>query len=481
MRNKITFYLNGKKHHVGAKEASMMLADYLRYELCLTGTKVVCAEGDCGACSVLRYNPNDPNSKVFQTFNSCITPLANLDGCSVVTVEALKEGSRFHEAQRSMIEKHGSQCGFCTPGFVVALSGLVEKKLERGETKIEEQEAKNSMTGNLCRCTGYGPIIDAALDIDLKKETPLSKRFFSEEQRKELVETYETSLLLEGEGYSYFAPLKVAEALDYLSENSDVRIVASATDLGVVHNKRAISLNKLLTLSHVKEFYRLEEKDGEVFVGSNVTLSQVRNFLKGRIEEFSNYLDVFASPQIKHIATLVGNVATASPIGDTPTPLLALEANIHFVGKKGERVLPLSEFFLAYRKTAIEKGEIISGISFKLPSKNTSLRFYKNSNRKDLDISAVNFCMKVEWDKDNIAKNCVIAAGGIAATPLRLKDTENLLKGKKVDANLIHSGAQNLHKEFNPLSDLRASASYRHIIVENYFKRFFSDISEVTL
>lgn len=481
MRNKITFYLNGIKHHLGPKEASMMLADYLRYEKCLTGTKVVCAEGDCGACSVLRYNPNDPNSKIYQTFNSCITPVANLDGTSVITVEALKEDERFHEAQRGMIESHGSQCGFCTPGFVMALGGLVEKKLNLGETSIDEQEAKNYMTGNLCRCTGYGPIIDAAVSVDLKRETPLSKRYFDGNQEKELKSCYQSDLLLEGEDYLYYAPTEVKDALDFLENNPDAKIVASATDLGVVHNKRRISLNKLITLSHINDFFRLEEKDGEIYVGANVSLSQLRHFVKDKVEEFANYLDVFASPQIKHIATLIGNVATASPIGDTPTPLLALEANIHLIGKKGERVLPISDFFLDYRKTAIQKGEIIAGISFKVPNKNTSLKFYKNSNRKDLDISAVNFCMKVEWDNDNVAKNCVIAAGGIAATPLRLKDTERLITGKKVDANLIHDGSQNLHKEFTPLSDLRASAAYRHIIVENYFKRFFSDIKEVTI
>jgi xanthine dehydrogenase small subunit len=481
MRNKITFYLNGEKHRLGPKEASMMLSDYLRYEKCLTGTKVVCAEGDCGACSVLRYNPNDPNSKIYQTFNSCITPVANLDGCSIITVEALKEADRFHEAQKTMIESHGSQCGFCTPGFVMALGGLVEKKLENGDASINEQEAKNYMTGNLCRCTGYGPIIDAAVSVDLKKETPLSKRYFNSEQEADLKDCYQNDLLLEDEDYLYFAPTKVKDALDFIENNPDAKIVASATDLGVVHNKRRINLTKLISLSHINDFFRLEEKDGEIYVGANVSLSQLRHFVRDKIEEFAKYLDVFASPQIKHIATLIGNVATASPIGDTPTPLLALEANVHVIGKGGEKIVPISDFFLDYRKINIQKGELIAGISFKVPSKNTSLRFYKNSNRKDLDISAVNFCMKIEWDKDNVAKNCVIAAGGVAATPLRMKNTEKLLVGNKVDANLIANCSQEIHKEFNPISDLRASASYRRLVVENYFKRFFSEIREVTI
>jgi xanthine dehydrogenase small subunit len=478
MRNKIVFYLNGKRREESVDRAFMMLADYLRYDRCLTGTKVVCAEGDCGACSVLRYFPHGGgvDSKNFVPINSCITLLAQLDGSSLVTVEALKKGHELHEVQRAMVECHGSQCGFCTPGFVMALTGLVEEKISRSETSIEEQEAKNCMTGNLCRCTGYRPIIDAALDIDLDQCESIKSRFVSSEQLEDLARIFMNPVALEDGEFSYFAPTTLKEALDFLKANPDTRIAGASTDIGVVHNKRKMIINKVLSLHLIKELYSIGLQGEDVILGCRVTLTEFRHFIKRKVPEFANYLDIFASPQIKNIATVVGNVANASPIGDTPPALLALGASVVLASADGEREVPLSQFFLAYKKTCLKAGEMITNIRFPLPKKNASIRFFKYSNRKDLDISAVNLAIKAEWkdEKREVLTDIVIAAGGVAATPLRFKRTEDLIKSQGLVIG-IDRIVEELHSEIMPISDLRASSAYRHVLLENYFRRFFAD------
>lgn len=476
MRNKIVFYLNGKRHELGAEHAGMMLADYLRYEKNLTGTKIVCAEGDCGACSVLHYFPHNQGTDTnnYLPINSCITVVANLDGSSLVTVDALKEKNELHEAQKAMIQCHGSQCGFCTPGFVMALAGLVEEKIAKNETKVNAQEAKNCMTGNLCRCTGYQPIINAALNIDLAKAESVKKRFYTDHQKEVLQENFKTGVCLESEEFNYLAPKTIQEAVEYLAAHPDARIVGGSTDLGVIHNKRKITLTKLLSLHLIPELYEMSVQNNEVQIGARVTLTEFRHLIKDHCSELAHYLDIFASPQIKNVATVIGNIANASPIGDTPPAMLALNASVIINGNK---VVKLSDFFLAYRKTALKPGEIITGLKFPLPKTGSDFKLYKNSNRKDLDISAVNFGIHVEW-KDKAKKaidQITISAGGVAATPLRLKQTENFLK-QNFD---IEGAIQVLHSEFTPLDDVRASGAYRHVLLENYFRRFFAECGGV--
>lgn len=472
MRKKIVFYLNGQRKEVGGEHASMMLAEYLRYDQSLTGTKIVCAEGDCGACSVLRFFPHvkGTDSQNYIAVNSCITLVAQLDGSSLVTVDALKKDGELTPPQKAMMTCHGSQCGFCTPGFVMAITGLVEEKLQKKEKTVDEQEAKNCMTGNLCRCTGYQPIINAAMSINLDECESIKKRFYSDKQEAELTKTYAESVYVESEEFKFFAPKTLQEATEYLKQNPEARIMASATDLGVVHNKRKTKLTHLLSLQNISELYKIEQNGNEIKLGARVTHTEFRHFIKDRLPEFATYLDIFASPQIKNIGTIVGNVANASPIGDTPAALLSLDAVI----VTNTREIEISKFFLAYRKTALMPGEIITHIKFNLPSKDASIRFYKYSNRKDLDISAVNVAIHIDW-KDKAKKeirDVKIAAGGVSAIPLRLLKTEEFLK-KSFD---VEGAVKELHQEFNPLSDLRASAAYRHVLVENYFRKFCAEV-----
>ena len=225
-----------------------------------------------------------------------------------------------------------------------------------------------------------------------------------------------------------------------------------------------------MSLQNIPELYKVEQSGNEIKFGARVTQTEFRHYIKDKLPEFATYLDIFASPQIKKISTIVGNVANASPIGDTPPALLALDAVI----VTNKREIPISKFFLAYRKTALEMGELITHIKFNLPSKDASVRFFKYSSRKDLDISAVNFAIHVDW-KDKAKKeirDVRIAAGGVSAIPLRLLKTEEFLK-KNFD---VEGAVKELHQEFNPLSDLRASAAYRHILIENYFRKFCAEV-----
>ncbi|MES2855442.1 MAG: FAD binding domain-containing protein [Bdellovibrionota bacterium] len=487
MRKTGLVYINGKRHEIGAQHASTMLADYLRLDAGLTGTKIVCAEGDCGACTVLRAFPaqksSTKNSPAYLPVNSCIMTMAQLDGSSLVTVDALAsedvQTNKLTPVQNSMMKCHGSQCGFCTPGFVMALTGLVEKKLcSKLPTAIGDKEAKNATTGNLCRCTGYQPIIEAAVDIDVKSCESVEKKFSSRMQTSELKKAASEPLTLESESFGFYAPTKMRDAVAYLKRHPETRLIAAATDMGVFHNKWKKRLDRVLSLHLVPELFEIKTlKSGEISVGSRVSLSELREFVKTKVPEFARFLDLFASPQIKNVATLIGNVANASPIADTPPFLLVSNAVVSVVGPTGTREIPIEKFFLGYRKIALAKGELITSIRFSAMAKNERLSLKKVSERKDLDISAVNAAFRMRLDKKSITE-VKIAFGGIAATPVRLLKTEKVLIGKKIDSNLIASAVATLQSEIAPIADVRGTAAFRRVLAENLVRRFLSEAAE---
>lgn len=476
MRKSAIFYLNGKRQEVSGAAAGMMLADFLRYEKSLTGTKIVCAEGDCGACSVLRFFPYSKEPS-FYPINACITTVAQMDGSSLVTVDALAQEEKPSPVQEAMMNCHGSQCGFCTPGFVVALTGLVEKKACEKSSSINAQEAKNALTGNLCRCTGYQPIIDAALAINMKESESLRKRFLPAAQLKELKAVLAKGLHLDAGNFSFFAPVSLKEASAYRRKHKDARMVAASTDLGVQSNKRKIRLEKLLSLHLVKELYEVKKSPGQLKVGARVTLAELRRQLKGALPEFARFLDLFASPQIKNVATLVGNIGNASPIADTPLGLLALGATLEIIGSNGKRQLPLKDFYLGYRKTSLKPGEFLASVSFQLPAKSAKFALYKVSQRKDLDISAVNAAFYLSWadSKRSRVDEVRVALGGVAATPVRLPKTEARLMQGKLDAACRADALRIMQEEIQPLSDLRGSAAFRRVIAGSFLQKFFRE------
>jgi xanthine dehydrogenase small subunit len=498
-RNHVVFTLNGTLQKVEGAHAGVMLSDYLREIKRLTGTKIVCAEGDCGACSVLRLAPmraaysgsgekpsltsQKSQAKRFLPINSCITTVAQMDGSHLVTVDALANPDQtLSPVQKAMVESHGSQCGFCTPGFVIALTGLVEKKLCEGKTHgtCSAKEIKNATTGNLCRCTGYQPIIEAGEQIHLEECESIQKRFVSPAHEKLLQAAIKVPVEIKTSEFEFCAPKKALDVSKHLLKRPESKIVTAGTDLGVVMNKGKLIFKDRVSLHLIPELYQIQQNKSSFKVGARVTLSELRRAIQPLIPEIANFLDLFAAPPIKNVASLVGNVSTASPIGDTPPFLLAHYAKLHIQGPKGKRTLLLEKFYLGYRKTALKRGEWITAIEFELPKKNESLRIFKASQRKDLDISAVNAAFRIQWQKGKI-QNATLAMGGVAATPLRLYQTEALLNGvtPHQEPEKLQAAANKLQEEISPLSDLRGSAEFRRLLAKNLFFKFFREVEPV--
>ena len=491
MRDHVLIYVNGERIEVLGDDVFLMLADWLRRLKGLTGTKIVCAEGDCGACSVLMGSPRDAKP-VFQSINSCITTVAQMDGSSLVTVEGLAIGDRLNPVQEAMRNCHGSQCGFCTPGFVMAMAGLVEQRLHQKNlsTPISEKEAKNALTANLCRCTGYLPIIEAAKSISIRECTSLNRLPENSSKKREFQKIIRTPLRVETESFTFYAPTQLEDAGRFLKAHPEASIVSGATDLGVIHNKRKKRLKRVLSLHLVPELYRIQRKGkNRLFVGARVTLSELRNFLKGKdskalIPEFVNFLDLFASPQIKNQATLVGNLANASPIGDTSPFLRIVGTTIHTHqtqprGPSRSRKISIDDFFVGYRKTSLFPLEFITGVEFDIPQNDELIVLKKVSQRKDLDISTVNAAFRFKRNpRTERIQEARIAYGGVAATPLRIFKLEQALRDLPLKQLAPLQLVSHLHEAITPLDDLRSSASFRRVTSENLLVSVLQQLSE---
>lgn len=475
-RNKIITFINGARLEIDGANAFRPLASFLREDQNLTGTKVVCAEGDCGACTVLLARETDASGKlVYKSVNSCILPLYLIDGAHVISVEGLKNSdNELHPVQESMVKHHGTQCGYCTPGFVCAMAGLVETV--KSENKIiTEKKAKNYLTGNLCRCTGYSPIIEAAVNIDLEKTEFLKDRFNNPAWLAEIKKIKTTPVEMNFGQKNIFLPVTIAQALKAKSDNTELRLIAGATDLGVVVNKGRQEIPSAMALYHIEELRKITHDQDEIEVGATVTLSEFENYIESYIPELKNILHIFASPQIKNQATLVGNVVNASPIGDTIPYLMASDSKVVLGSVNGVREIVIKDFYLGYKKLDIKPDEIV--VAIKIPRLKTleHLRLYKISMRKDLDISAVTFAGVIEVENHKI-KNARIALGGVAATVTRLTDIESKMKGADFDKKTFEEMASLLPNYISPLSDLRASKEYRMKLCQNFFKKCFAEL-----
>jgi xanthine dehydrogenase small subunit len=491
-RNHLLFYVNGERITVSGRDALMPLGDFLRQKLNLTGTKIVCAEGDCGACSVLKFTPTKPTRTktrpLFLPVNSCILNLSQIDGSSLVTVDRLREHS-VTAAQTAMRECHGSQCGFCTPGFVMALTGLIEKKKLKKEPRIEEKEAKNALTGNLCRCTGYAPILKAACEINTQTTPSVSDAFYSSSQEKDLLAHRKISVVIEsesrsGEEFSLVLPasLKVATSTlrEFQKKKTFLHILSGGTDLGVLVNKQKIQLKHALSLVHLSELEKIKKTKSTLTIGARVTLSTLRKEVRKSHPEFSTFLDLFASPQIKNSGTLAGNLATGSPIGDTLPFLLSMDATIHLQSTSGKRKVKATQFWKGYRQTDRRTDEIITAVAIPTLKKSETLRLFKASQRKDMDISAVSAAFRVQFEERKI-KTSQLSLGGVAATPVRLPQLEAYLKGKSprdlTNSEQLEESLRILDDCIHPLSDLRGSMEFRRLLARNFWKKFIYEMS----
>jgi xanthine dehydrogenase small subunit len=468
MRDSVSFFINGVKKEVKGDLVFQTLSDFLRYEQRLTGTKVVCAEGDCGACSVMlaKWNPQ-AQSTHYEAVNSCIAMTFAMDGANLVTVEGLAPEGELSEVQCSMVRNFGGQCGFCTPGFVMAITNMYEQK----NTAVTEQNAKNYLTGNLCRCTGYSPILQAALDVDVKKHKTVRDLY----KPVDLSEQMQTGVHIITDKAEYFAPTTLKEACQFKNKHPNVVLFSGATDLGVRLNKGHLQTEKILSLHLIPELYKKEIVNDEVHIGSRVTLYELEKRVAGKIESLEKFLHLFASPQIKNSATLVGNLANASPIADTTPLMLALDAELEIVGLKGLRKIALKDFYLDYKKIDLKADEIITRVLFKVPASTHKIFNYKISQRRDLDISTVNASFNFSFDGKKIT-SARLAYGGVAATTIRLEKIEKYLVGKELDNQTVSEIKKEIISSIKPLSDLRGSGEYRKILAGNLFEKFAAEV-----
>lgn len=477
-RDYVVFYLNGERVEVRGADLFLPLANYLRERRNLTGTKITCAEGDCGACTVLVSKPkNRADGGTFKSINSCIAYVYLLDLCHVVTIEGIQNADGTpNPLQQSFATHHGAQCGFCTPGFICALSAMNEDLLREKATRADDKKVKNYTTGNLCRCTGYQPIIEAATNVDLKNFPSLEKRYLKKDlsRHKELSKLskipFQAEFSLSQSTGKLFLPNTLKQATAFFKSNPTCRLTAGASDLGVLTNKGRLQQKVVMGLGHIDELHQfgLKKIKGKsyYYVGAQVTLSQLEDPIKKYFPEFSTLLHIFASPQIKNKATLIGNAANASPIADSIPFLVVSGARFHLVSGKKERIIPADQFYLGYKKLDLRSDEIIVGISIPLLEKGMEQKLMKLSLRRDLDISAVTFAVQLKRHKGKIEK-CRLAFGGVGPTVARITQLEKLFEGSILDEQTIALAAKMLPNLIYPISDVRGSAEHRLRLAQN--------------
>ena len=467
----IKFLLNGTLHTVENLDPNTTVLDYLREHLRKTGTKEGCASGDCGACTVAVGEVLGDRIQ-YRNIMSCIALLPTMHGKHLVTVEGLKVGESLHRAQQSMVECHGSQCGYCTPGFVMSLFTLGENYDDPSRKDVE-----TVLAGNLCRCTGYQPIINAAFDMYQK---PADQHFSSSEsswmQQLQAI-LKEEGANLGADGRWFFAPRTTAELSQLLEEHPGARLLAGGTDLNLEITQLLKSFDAIIYLGAIDDLNVIEETNDSLILGAATTYADCVEILGEHYPDFAEIIERIGSSQIRNVGTIGGNVANASPIGDTPPALIALKAKLHL--KKGDtiRVIGIEDFYLAYKVTAQQPGEFIYRIEIPKPQANDQFKMYKVSKRFDDDISAV--CAAFNLSIQNgLVESVRIAYGGMSAVPKRAVHSEAALQGQNISESTINQAMAALGSDFQPIDDVRASAEYRNQVAQNLLMKCLVEIQQ---
>lgn len=459
----LSLTINGKLIRLKDISPTLTLLEYLRLSGHV-GTKEGCADGDCGACTIAILGEGADGKPQYQAMNSCLIPLGSVAGRELITVEGVANG-QLHPVQAAMVETGGSQCGYCTPGFIMSLfAAYYDGKVDDG-----------CVEGNLCRCTGYLPIRRAAQQV--ANDVPDDR--FSEHLSQ-------ATLTLEpvcygGNDQQFFRPATLSEVFDLLQEASEAEFVAGGTDLGLEFSHHRKQVSVLISLEAVAELKQVVQTPEFVDIGAAVPLSHIEENLRGIFPALDEMLYWFAARQVRNRATIGGNIGTASPIGDLPPVLLALNAEVRLASVKGDRTLPLANFFKGYRQTELQPGEVI--VSVKIPktlAPGAIVRLsqsYKVGKRGTDDISIVAAAFAIDLDEQNHIVQARLAYGGVAATPIRAIEVEKMLVGKPWTIDTIRRVKPSLREAFTPLTDFRGSAAYRKLLVANLFEKFFVEMT----
>jgi xanthine dehydrogenase small subunit len=479
-RGYFQLFINGEKHRVTDADAFLSLSDYLRVRRGLCGTKIVCSEGDCGACSVLVARLDEPEksgSPGYRAVDACLTWMFQLDRTHVITVEGLEENATPHPVQDAMVACHGSQCGFCTPGFVIATVGLLEDtgSLDVDARRLDDEKVRRGLTGNLCRCTGYVQICNAARSVDPAIVKSLRDRHPVGPMLRDLSEDMGCVHLRSENGREVFAPTTLNEALDFLSHHPGTKIVAGATDVGVAINKGLIAPQSIMYIGRLGVLGEVYVADGELVIGAAATWAAVEAAASGVMPEFAKILSRFGAPQIRHSGTVGGNVINASPIADSLPLLFVTDARLRLVHAGGERTVRVNDFYLGYKKLDLRPGELLAEVRLTIPRADQSLRLYKISKRRDLDISTFTAAVLLTLEGQRIVA-AKIAYGGVAPVVVRLPLTEAFLAGKPLSEAVMTDAGVIARGEITPISDVRATAEYRLALAETILLKAFFDL-----
>lgn len=481
MQQNISFVLDGKIQTLDFNDQlkpTTTVLNYLRSSPIHKGVKEGCAEGDCGACTVVIAELTPDNKLSYKAWDSCLVFLPMLQGKQLITVENLSQNKGtekvLHPVQKAMVECNGSQCGYCTPGIIMSLFSLYKNENEPTKESIED-----SLTGNLCRCTGYKPIIEAAAKTCAQKSTD---QFTSNE--KQIIELLQQikeqshSIEINTSEQKYFQPKTKKEALELRNNRQNSVFINGATDIALRVTKRHELLEEIIDLSGIEELKKYTKTDYLIKFGAGMKLEEVKKIAKNELPALYETLAVFGSRQIRSVATIGGNIGSGSPIGDTLPILMAYNAEIKLQSIEGERRINMNNYILGYRKTERQPNEIITTIIIPKPAPNTLVKFYKVSKRKDLDISTVSAGFSLTLD-NNIVETITLAYGGMAAITKRASKAEEYLTGKLWVRSIVEQAMELIAEEFTPISDARSGAEFRTIAAKNLLLKFWNETDPI--
>jgi len=473
MHDFITIRLNGKIRKIQNISPTLTLLNYLRNNRALCGTKEGCAEGDCGACTVVVADIQK-NAPRYRALNACILFVSMLDGKSITTVEHLKtQNGELHPVQKVLVETHGSQCGFCTPGFIMS---MYAQFLSENMTE-EEAAAPDILAGNLCRCTGYGPIIEAFSKIHTLSQSALEARQIKDQAKWLATYAHPRTIHLSHKNQQFFSPKSLNDLFDYFANRPNSILLAGATDIGLWVTKQHREIGSIIYLDRIGKLKKIHKTSKNLILGSGVTYTEALPVIKKFFPDLGELIRRIGAAQVRNIGTIGGNIANASPIGDMLPALISLGTTLRLRKKDKQRSIPIEDYFLSYEKQDIRPKEILETIDIPIPSKNSIFSCYKISKRFDQDISAVCGSFNIQIQDGTVA-DARIAFGGMASIPKRAFTVETKLKNKPLSEEIFVRAASSLAKDFTPITDMRATAGYRMKAAKNLFSKFIKETSE---